>query len=544
MPEEGAIIIKGAKANNLKDIDLTIPRGKFVVITGISGSGKSSLAFDTLYAEGQRRFAQSLSSYARQFIGGMSKPDVESITGLPPAVAIEQKVNTKNPRSTVATITEIYDYLRLMFAHIGRTYSPISGDEVKVHTANDVMSHILSGDSSTVYLLAELGWRGREDRVEELMRLKEEGYSRCWVSDPGGSGMTSGMTRIDDLLQESASKGFPDDVRLLVDRVKMPQGQQLDEDLRTRLRSSIANCFSIGGGTIYVVKDGEEKQFINRFEADGMTFREPDEYMFSFNSPLGACPHCGGLGKVIGISEDLVVPDKTKSIYDGAIACWRGEKMGWFKDHLVEVAERYGIPIFTPYCDLTEEQRDIIWNGRSVKGDDGSICGINEFFDWVTQNRYKVQYKYMLSRFSGRTVCPECKGSRLRKDALYVRVGGKDIHELLSMNVEGLLGFFDGLTLTDYERSIVSKAMEEVLPPQVHRRRRAWLPDPRPQLQHPLRRRDPEDQPCDRPGELAGGEHVHPRRAIHRAAPKGHRQADRSTEEASRPREHGDSGGA
>lgn len=477
MSEEGSIIVKGARANNLKNIDLTIPRGKFVVITGISGSGKSSLAFDTLYAEGQRRFAQSLSSYARQFIGGMSKPDVDIITGLPPAVAIEQKVNTRNPRSTVATVTEIFDYLRLIFARIGRTFSPVSGVEVKVHSSNDVMAYILEDGQPTVYLLADLGWRSREDRVEELMSLKEEGYSRCWISDPGKTGMPSGMMKIDDLLQKSGQDGFPDEVRLLVDRIRMPRmeggkpfgdnGKPLAEteweDLRTRLRASIANCFTMGGGTLYVERDGEEKEFVSRFEADGITFREPDEYMFSFNSPLGACPVCGGLGKVIGISEDLVVPDKSMSIYDGAIACWKGEKMGWFKDHMIEVADRYGIPVFTPYCDLTEKQRDIIWNTHSVKGDEQSLVGINEFFDWVTQNRYKIQYKYMLSRFSGRTVCPECHGSRLRKDALYVKIGGKNIDELMSMTVEELLDFFKNLKLSDFEKSIVSKAIDEIV---------------------------------------------------------------------------------
>ncbi|MBO5633790.1 MAG: excinuclease ABC subunit UvrA [Bacteroidales bacterium] len=469
MPEEGNIIIRGAKVNNLKDITVEIPRNKFVVVTGISGSGKSSLAFDTLFAEGQRRFAESLSSYARQFLGRMSKPDVESIEGIPPAIAIEQKVNIKNPRSTVATTTEIYDYLRIIFARIGRTYSPVSGREVKCHGQADVMASILSGDSRTVYILADLDWESRDDKVELMLRLKEEGYSRFFGPD--------GVIRIEDIMRMADKGEYPSELYLLIDRLKLPvfkaclpytdEGepwQQADwEDLKTRLRSSIDNAFREGGGKLVLVKDAGREEFSNRFELDGMTFREPDEYLFSFNSPLGACPVCGGLGKIIGVSEDLVIPDKSKSIYDGAIACWRGDKMGWFKDHLVEVAERYHIPIFEPYCNLSQEVKDIIWNGHSVEGDENSIVGINEFFSWVEANRYKIQYKYMLSRFSGRTTCHACHGSRLRPEALYVKVGGKNIAELLDMNVEELLAFFAKLELTDYEYGIVHKAVEEII---------------------------------------------------------------------------------
>lgn len=469
MTEEGKIIIKGAKVNNLKDITVEIPRNKLVVVTGISGSGKSSLAFDTLFAEGQRRFAESLSSYARQFLGRMSKPDVESIEGIPPAIAIEQKVNVKNPRSTVATTTEIYDYLRIIFARIGRTYSPISGKEVKCHSVNDVMASILSGDSRTAYILADLNWSAREDKVELMLRLKEEGYSRFFGDD--------GIIRIEDIMRMADKGKYPEHLNLLIDRLKLPifkeclpysedgsPWPQNDwEDLQTRLRSSIDTAFRVGEGRLILRKDNSSEEYSNRFELDGMTFRQPDEYLFSFNSPLGACPVCGGLGKIIGVSEDLVIPDKTKSIYDGAIACWKGESMGWFRDHLIKVAPRYGIPIFEPYCNLPQKVKDIIWDTHSVEGDDSTLIGINEFFKWVESNRYKIQYKYMLSRFSGRTTCHACHGTRLRPEALYVKVGGKTIAELLDMNVDELLDFFSNLKLTDYENTIVRKAVEEIV---------------------------------------------------------------------------------
>ena len=465
MAEEGNIIVRRAKVNNLKDVTVEIPRGKFVVVTGISGSGKSSLAFDTLYAEGQRRFAESLSSYARQFLGRMSKPDVELIEGIPPAIAIEQKVNTRNPRSTIATSTEIYDYLRMIFARIGRTYSPITGEEVKCHTTNDVMEHIFEGEASAAYILADLDWEARPDKVELMLQLKEEGYTRFF---------TDRVVRIEEIMQRAQTGDYPTQLYLLVDRLKL--NAEPDEDLRTRLHASIETAFDKGAGTIYVRKevqaqtgDGasdvqvETKQFINRFEADGMVFEKPDEYLFSFNSPLGACPVCGGLGKIIGISEDLVIPDKSKTIYDGAIACWRGDKMGWFKDQIVRNASKYGIPIFEPYCNLSQEVKDLIWKGHAADREEDSIIGINEFFKWVEANRYKIQYKYMLSRYSGKTVCQECGGSRLRKEALYVKVGGKNIHELLSMNVGQLLEFFADVQLTGTERQIASKAIEEIV---------------------------------------------------------------------------------
>lgn len=465
MAEQDNIVVKGAKVNNLKDITVEIPRGRFVVVTGISGSGKSSLAFDTLFAEGQRRFAESLSSYARQFLGRMSKPDVELIEGIPPAIAIEQKVNTRNPRSTIATSTEIYDYLRMIFARIGRTYSPVSGEEVKCSTVNDVMDYVLEGQSDAVYVLADLNWKAREDKVELMLQLKEEGYSRFFTDNR--------MVRIEDVMMMAESGEYPDEVYLLVDRLRLPrtsghEGGQEWDDLKTRLHSSVESAFDIGSGTLYIRKEGagdgqpQVRQFINRFEADGIVFTRPDEYLFSFNSPLGACPVCGGLGQIIGISEDLVVPDKSRTIYEGAIACWRGEKMGWFKDQLVRNSVRYGIPIFEPYCNLSQEVKDKIWKGCPAETEDESIIGLNEFFRWVEANRYKVQYKYMLSRYSGKTVCHDCGGSRLRKEALYVKVGGKTIHEILCMTVDSLLDFFENIDLESNDMKIAEKAIGEI----------------------------------------------------------------------------------
>ena len=442
-----SIVIRNARVNNLKNVSLSIPRGKLVVVTGVSGSGKSSLAFDTLFAEGQRRFAQSMSSYARQFLGRMSNPDVDYVEGIPPAVAIEQKVNIKNPRSTVATTTEIYDYLRLVFARIGRTYSPISGEEVSCDNPGTVVNWLEENltDGKVAYLLAPVTWG--DVAVAKLLRLEEQGLSRLFRDGQ--------VERIDDFLQ-SGNVELGSDAYVLVDRFR-------DLTDRTRLLSSINTSFSTGEGDMEVFVEGQFKHFCERFERDGMKFAVPTDYMFSFNSPLGACPECGGLGKVIGISEDLVIPDKSKSIYDGAIACWRGEKMSWFKDLIVSNASKYGIDIFTPYCKLSEKTRDFIWNARSEKDDPNSIVGINEFFEWVDTQKYKIQYKYMLSRFSGKAVCPVCHGSRLKKEALYVKVAGKNINEVLSMTVDQALSFFESIRYTDVQWQIVREAHKEIV---------------------------------------------------------------------------------
>lgn len=485
------IILKGVRVNNLQNIDLEIPRGKLVVITGISGSGKSSLAFDTLFAEGQRRFAESLSSYARQFLGRMSKPDVDLIEGIPPAIAIEQRVNIRNPRSTIATTTEIYDYLRMIYARIGKTISPVSGVEVKCHNANDVLRYIFDTDSSAsaqpfaqssaqpsaqpsapsseptttakaagegiAYILVDLGWKQRSDKVELMLSLKEEGFTRFLVDGK--------PERIESQMQKAADGDFSEEAYLLVDRFRTDcsrEGLEWD-DTKARALSSIETAFAKGNGRLLIWKDGVVSEFSERFEADGIVFRKPDEYLFSFNSPLGACPVCGGLGRIEGISEDLIVPDKSKSIYDGAIVCWRGEKMGWFKDQLIANAERNGIPIFEPWCNLSEEVRTKIWKGCPAEDEKHCIVGLEEFFEWVRKNRYKIQYRYLLSRYTGKTTCHSCGGSRLRKEAGYVKVGGKTISELMAMDVGKLIAFFENIELSESDRNIAGKAIDEVL---------------------------------------------------------------------------------
>ncbi len=451
-PKQEYIIIEGAKVNNLKDISLKIPRDKLVVISGISGSGKSSLAFETLFAEGQRRFAESLSSFARQFLGRMTKPSVEKIEGIPPAIAIEQKVNTRNPRSTVGTNTEIYDYLRLLFAKIGRTYSPITGEEVKRENVRDVVNYICSlGDGVAVYILAPFGWEKVDERVEKLLSLKDAGYNRLYESGK--------MVKVDAVLQGMAEYA-ESTLYLLVDRFMKPADLEGNEDEITRISDSLQSAFSEGKGHLRVVSvtDGAEniRDFSNIFEADGMLFEEPNELMFSYNNPLGACPVCGGYGNIVGIDESLVVPNPSLSIYEGAIACWRGEIMKKFQKELIMNASKFNFPIHRPYAQLTKKEKDILWEGNAY------FTGINEFFAMVESQKYKIQYKYMLARYSGKTVCRACGGSRLRKETEYIKIGGKTIAELMDMSISSLNEFFKNLQLEEYEAKIAERAIKEI----------------------------------------------------------------------------------
>ena len=442
--ETKEIHIRGARVNNLQNIDLDIPLGKLVVITGISGSGKSSLAFDTLFAEGQRRFAESLSSFARQFLGRMSKPDVDLISGIPPAIAIEQKVNTRNPRSTVGTNTEIYDHLRLLFARIGKTYSPVSGREVRCDTARNVVDYLTAlPEGSTALLLADIRWQ-EGSRTEKILSLKEEGYSRLATCD-------GRIAKMDEALQHM--EDFQDEWMLLVDRLTVAR----DEDTVSRALDSAQTAFAQGGGYLCVWNEqAGARHFSNLFEADGMRFEEPSEHLFSYNSPLGACPVCGGYGKTIGIDEALVIPDPTLSVYQGAIACWRGEMMKQLNDELVMNAYKFDFPIHKPYIELTPEQKETLWRGNEF------FTGIDPFFKWVESQRYKIQYKYMLSRYSGKTTCHACGGSRLRPEALYVKVGGRNIHELMTMPISELARFFDQLELDAYDRTIAERPLREI----------------------------------------------------------------------------------
>ena len=474
--EEEYIHIKKASANNLKGIDVDIPRNKFTVITGVSGSGKTSLAFDTLFAEGQRRFAESLSSFARQFLGRMSKPPVESISGIPPAIAIEQRVNTRNPRSTVGSTTEIYDYLRVLFAKIGHTYSPVTGEEVRCDSVASVMERLHSlaaavpaadpSDESCTpgicFILADIRWKEEAFRVERLLNLKEEGFSRLYIMPAGnGSGDNTGrMEKIDSLLADmSRAEGC--EVALMVDRIPFDSNTFAEEEMENRTMDSVRTAFDKGNGHIacafsHAVEGHALLRFSSLFEADGMQFSEPTEWMFNYNSPVGACPVCGGLGKIIGIDESLVIPNQALSVYQDAVACWKGEVMKYFKEEVLANADKFGFPVHTPYKDLTAKQKSDLWNGNRY------ITGIYPFFKELEAKRYKIQNKYMISRYSGKTVCRECEGSRLRKEALYVKIGGRDIHELMTMSIKDLIAFFDSLELPVYEEKIAARALKEI----------------------------------------------------------------------------------
>ena len=445
MSENKHISIKGARVNNLKNIDVDIPRNKLVVITGLSGSGKSSLAFDTLYAEGQRRYVESLSSYARQFLGRMSKPECDFIKGIPPAIAIEQKVNSRNPRSTVGTSTEIYEYLRLLYARVGRTYSPVSGEEVKKHSTEDIVNCMLSHPEGTRYtVLTPI--RLREDRTlqQQLGIDLKQGFNRVEVNGE--------MKRIDEYKPVAG-----DEVYLLVDRMAVAN----TKDAISRLTDSAETAMYEGDGTCmlrFYLPDGTTRlyNFSTKFEADGITFEEPNDQMFSFNSPIGACPVCEGFGKVIGIDEHLVVPNRSLSVYEGAIVCWRGEKMGEWKDELIHNADKFDFPIFTPYYELTDEQRRTLWEGNQY------FHGINDFFKMLEENQYKIQYRVMLARYRGKTICPKCHGTRLKPEAGYVRVDGKSISELVDLPITELKEFFDHLNLNEHDSNVARRILIEI----------------------------------------------------------------------------------
>ena len=442
------IQIKGARVNNLKNIDVDIPKNKLVVITGMSGSGKSSLAFDTLYAEGQRRYVESLSSYARQFMGRMHKPEVDYIKGIAPAIAIEQKVITSNPRSTVGTSTEIYDYLKLLFARIGKTISPISGKEVKKDTISSIIDELKNYPlDSSITLFADLIPVHERKLKEELSLLLQKGFVRVLFEDR--------IQKIEAIIDDKSikNKAFKvGEVQIVVDRIRLDGEEETD----SRIADSLQTAFFEGKGSCYIEREGDKKQYSDKFELDGITFEEPSPNFFSFNNPYGACKRCEGYGKVIGIDRDLVIPDKSRSVYEGAIAPWRGEKMGEWLNRLVEQAIKFDFPIHRPYSELTAKQQELLWTGNSY------FAGLNQFFEELEQQTYKIQYRVMLSRYRGKTDCPECKGTRLRKDASYVKVGGKSITDVVLLSLEEALLFFQNLSLSEHEQLIAKRLLAEI----------------------------------------------------------------------------------
>ncbi|HXB94127.1 MAG TPA: excinuclease ABC subunit UvrA [Puia sp.] len=450
-----AIFIKGARVHNLKNIDVSIPRNRLVVVTGVSGSGKSSLTIDTLFAEGQRRYAESLSAYARQFMARMDKPDVDYIKGLCPAIAIEQKVITRTPRSTVGSMTEIYDYLRLLFARVGKTYSPVSGRIVKKDDVTDVVAAIsamTAGDR--IMLLIPFRQHRNRDTREELNILLQKGFARLYVPAAEGKPSAAGETlRIEDILENTSPK-LPASTCVLVDRLV---AKAFDEDDLHRIADSVGTAFYEGEGEMQLEINGTKTlRFSNRFELDGITFEEPVPNLFSFNNPFGACPTCEGFSQVLGIDADLVIPDKRLSLYEGAVAPWKGEKLVWWKDQFIKAAKKFDFPIHKPVIDLTKQQYQTIWEGNE------HAHGINDFFAEVERNLYKVQYRVLLSRYRGRTACPECKGYRLRKEALYVKIGGRHIGELCELPVKDLVEWFDQLRLEPGEQAIAKRILIEI----------------------------------------------------------------------------------
>jgi len=437
------ILIQGAKLHNLKNISVVIPRNKLVVITGLSGSGKSSLAFDTLYAEGQRRYVESLSSYARQFLGRLNKPKVDAIKGISPAIAIEQKVNSTNPRSTVGTTTEIYDYLKLLFTRIGKTISPISGKEVKKDTISDVINYIKQfPEGKKLLLLAPIHLEEGRAIENKLLALLQQGYARIKMDDT--------ILRLDELKGKSLSKN----IRLVVDRVITKN----DEDFINRLADAVQIAFFEGKGVLYIenLSDNSIKEFNNRFEADGITFLTPNVHLFSFNNPYGACETCEGYGDVIGIDNDLVVPNTALSVFENTIFPWRGESMSWYRDQLVNAAYKFDFPIHKPWFELSEEQKQLIWEGNK------HFTGLNDFFEDLTSKSYKIQNRVMLSRYRGKTICSNCKGKRLRKEAAYVKVNETSIQELVALPLDKLTHFFNNLELNKYDQKIAKRLLIEI----------------------------------------------------------------------------------
>ena len=445
---EDFIHIENAQTHNLKGVSVDIPRNKLVVITGVSGSGKSSLAFDTLYAEGQRRYVESLSAYARQFLGRMQKPEVDKIEGIPPAIAIQQKVTSRNPRSTVGTVTEIYDYLKLLFARIGKTYSPVSGQEVRRKTGRDVVNALMQLPTGTkVYLIAPIVL-GEKSIDDQLAIWQSEGFSRLLI---GGDVVRMGASAATHLCDEQG-RLLPD-CYLLVDRV-VADGERATAN---RFADSVQTAFFEGHGDCGLYHDGQYEWFCERFEMDGIRFVEPTEHLFDFNSPMGACPTCNGFGNIIGIDPDLVVPDKSKSVYDEAIACWKGEKLSAWRDELVYSAHLFDFPIHKPFYELTPEQKHLIWTGNE------HFRGLNAFFRELEEKQYKkIQYRVLLSRYRGKTICPDCNGTRLRKEAGYVKIQQKSIQDLCSMSVHDLTQWFDQLTLSPIEQQTADMLLKEI----------------------------------------------------------------------------------
>ncbi|MBQ8778329.1 MAG: excinuclease ABC subunit UvrA [Alistipes sp.] len=445
MSSEKTIYIKGARVHNLKNVNVEIPHNTLTVITGLSGSGKSTLAFDTIFAEGQRRYVESLSAYARQFLGRINKPDVDLISGIAPAIAIEQKVNTRNPRSTVGTSTEIYDYLKLLFARIGHTFSPVSGNEVRCYGVDDVVAYILeNGLGKRVVITAPILLNSRQGLIEKLLELIADGFQRVWID---GQSLT-----MEEFLPTINAETDVEQVSLVVDRMRASD----DDESLLRMRDSLARAYSYGNDICSVIIEGEQRDFSARFEADGIEFEQPTEHLFSFNNPIGACPVCEGYGKIVGIDEDLVIPDKSKTIYEDAIACWRGATMKRWKEILINNAHKFGFPIHEPYYNLTPEQKLLLWRGNEY------FHGLNEFFQYIESERRKIQYRVMKARYTGKTTCPECGGSRLRKEALYVRIGGKNIADIVKMTVDELIEFFDGLKLDEHDAKTAHRILVEI----------------------------------------------------------------------------------